>query len=358
MKTKLVIFITIALFIISNTYANFHVVGFQGPSHPLNYYKVRLCDVDTVYNSFYDGVVGFSRSEVTYGRSDDGLTDTVYLASGASSIMINHYSEKNQLLYYRDYYPDYPDFQYGKVVYEYDIEGRVISVTQHRITPTETPPDEVVEITTYDYSGIRMTETGYYFDGTNCEYELDSQGRVTRIKWMGYEDKYIKYTDNKEYRIGDVYYSYTDSSCTSFGYTSPGGMVLGMPDRWVKTVHVFNEKGYLKSKITEASINGVDWVLNSKDKIQYVYADGSMSDILNDDPTINNHVEKTDNTKVFGLDDAIMINTESAANVWVYSISGQFIKQQKVLSGSSSIKVSKDFYLVIVGDRSFKVYVR
>ena len=68
--------------------------------------------------------------------------------------------------------------------------------------------------------------------------------------------------------------------------------------------------------------------------------------------------EKSDNTEVFGLDGEIVINVESDAVAWVYSLSGQLIRQQQVSQGSNSIKIPKGLYIVSVGGASYKVYVR
>lgn len=350
MKVKLLFIILFGCISLFAIYAQ-DIRGLQGPVHPLNDYRTRTIDVDTVYSYVYseteDGDMQPRQTATTiFTRSEDRLTDTLFIMSGIMGHFVERYSEKNQLLYRYDYYPRHPDQQYVKTVYEYDEEGRLVHLITYVITPTEPPLKVIDNEFVCDYSTLRMTEKGYIFN--NVEYELDDQGRVTYIKNLESEDIYVEYTDGEKYRMGDKYYTYTDSSCTVFGYYHFDNAVVGMPDMWATSVYVYNERGYFKSNMTSKSLDGI-WRKWSKVENRYAYS--------NNIPDNNEPISSSD-IKVYGLSGAIHICLENESTVQIYNLSGQIVKQQSVSPGENQIYLSQGLYLVVVGHRPFKIFVR
>ena len=102
-----------------------------------------------------------------------------------------------------------------------------------------------------------MTDSGYVLNVTErlnidtekdsiakhkVEILLDKKGRVTvwKIKDQHTEETYVTGDDGKRYRIGDTYYSYTDSSYTSLSFKRGGKELIRdqiTPDRWYKHIH-------------------------------------------------------------------------------------------------------------------------
>ena len=354
MKSKITVLLLTVCFFSSDMFSQMKITG---PTHPLvNYGPVRIdTNIDTVlsltyYESGREVVPGPKSTFSSYARSDDKLTDSITGSSGLMRHDIYQYNEKNQLLYRHEYDPLYPLMSYIKEEFTYDEKGRVIKLTVKVVKPSGIPTETILNEYLYDYSTVQMTENGYIFDGV--EFELDNQGRLVYANYIDSKDEYIEYTDGKKYRIGADYYTYTDSSFTTFAFTQPGNMVLGMSDRWVEIIFVFDKNENLKRKTSTVSIDGVNWYPWEQYETEYIYSN------VNTNPSNNSPVLKS-NTVVYSHSNEIHVFTENEANVQIFDIFGRMIKQQNVSSGENRISISSGgIYIVKICNESFKVSIK
>ena len=213
------------------------------------------------------------------------------------------------------------------------------------------PSEIILNENTYDYTTVQRTEKGYIFGG--ILYELDNKGRLIYAQLVDAKEEFIEYKDGKKYRTGADYITYTDSSYTSFGYYQPGNMVLGMSDRWVETTYVFDKNGNDIGRTVMISIDGISWRIWDKYEKEYLFN--------NEEIDVSNHrtaLPKT-NSAVYAYSGYIYIFTERSATAQIFSLTGRMIIQQAVLPGENRISVSTGgFYIVTVGNESFKVFVR
>ena len=366
-------------------------------------------DADTVLRYNHATVITDPDGEVMetvpekryYTRSDDLLTDTLH--TGSSSI-VYRYNEKNQLICLYTHLDTTTAARYGLAGtgamiedYEYDNEGRIVrketSWGEPLTNPFEEPEKTFMAEQIWDYSSIRMTEKGYILENMECE--LDGQGRITYLKYypekdaivdnpdwdeiegrqwyyVGRKTSWISYVkggnpllpvdgvyylypgdpsivelDGKQYRTGDVYYTYTDSSYTAFScFKNTDGLV-----GWNKSTYVYNENGDETSHVMIVSDDGINsrTVQNSETVYQTYSGDGDVS---------NENLRKT-NTVVYARSGTICISAENAATVQIFDLAGRTVKQQALSAGENRIGISTNgFYIVRVGNESFKVFVR
>ena len=334
-----------------------------GPTHPKFFYtpvRPRL-NVDSIvcYGSggvSMDPVTGeileTTPQKYYYHRSEDLLTDTVYYET---SLLVCRYNDKNQLLYDYQIRKYAPSSAYMKTNYEYDGEGRVVRLERNWVEPSRNPSAEP-KITfesekIWDYSTIKMTEKGYIFEGVECE--LDNHGRITLIKNPVIEDTIVEYIDGNKYHVNYGFYTYTDSSYTEFGCFYVGNRTMREePIQWWKSTYVYDEDGYLKSSVSFVSDDGINW-RNSLDAMWYFTQTNSGNDEVS-----NLVVEKT-KTVVYAHSGAILIFVENAAKTQIFDLTGRLVKQQALSAGENRISINKGgFYIVKIGEESFKVYVR
>jgi len=344
MKAIVIFFIISGCLFITETFSQIPVFG---PIHPLvNYGRIREdINLDTlrtfrgVYHERGDDQISYGTT--IYTRSEDKLTDTVFImAGGLIRWDLYRYNEKNQLLYWREFAPQYPLMYYGSDDYEYDQVGRLIKITAKYNRPMGSPPEDTVRVITYDYSTVISTPKGYIFN--NVEYELDNCGRVVHEKFLVRDDVFGEF-DEKKYRLGDNYYSYTDSSYIMWHYWT--GFLN-------KTTFILNERGNTKLQLGYSSSDGINWRLYERIEMEYVYSTNSGT------PNNNSLAGRT-NTTVYAHDRAIHISTENAAIVQIFDVTGRLIRQHPVLEGVTQISTpSSGFYIVKVGHDSFKISVR
>jgi len=258
-------------------------------------------------------------------------------------------------LFWRHFHPQYPTHQHWREDYEHDADGRLTKIVRDFIWPdgvpdVDPPIDTTRFVITYDYSTVQMTENGYIFDG--IEYELDNHGRLTHAKYVNSKDEFVEFTDGKKYRIDSPYYSYTDSSWTSFGYYQPGDMVPGMPDQWIETTYVFDENENEKQRTVRVSSDGINWTIHELTKTEYVYS--SAVGI----PMLTPPAAQT-GTTVYAHSGAIHIVAENAVRVQIFDLFGRLVKQQAVMPGENRISgLSGGFYIVSVSNESYKVFIK
>ncbi|MDR0699940.1 MAG: T9SS type A sorting domain-containing protein [Tannerella sp.] len=370
MKKILLLIITVVVH--GNAFSQYsHNITPDGPSHVLKPGYSRYT-ADTVYNvvhvpnpyeptaSLFDGtprVTGYT----IYKRSEDGLTDTIYINSGLASIDIRHYNENQRIVYsifdyppckiYECNYVD-PGSLYEKVEYEYDTEDRVSKVTVKEIESILDMEVRTVSVNTYDYSTLKMTEKGYVYNG--YEYELDSNNRVTYLKNLSTPDEYRE-LDGKKYRVQDSYYTYFEGGLSVLRREKTSDMIRGWADRWVKVDYYFNENGNGTFKNTYYSVDdGETWTIWEKTETRYAYVENVKS---GDIPNTNGSVESS-GTKVHGISGAIVINTENNVQACIYDTTGKVVKKQSVNAGAVQISVPGGLYFVTVNNHSYKVIVK
>ena len=372
LKTIEVGIITLLLVLFcTKTHAQYDVsiesASLNGPIHPLgNFGKPRLnTNIEKInYYYYFNYIVGGEFDEPLekssyFRRSEDQLTDTLFNYMSLS--FINRYDEKGRLIYERQYDIWYPLNEYVRTDYEYDEAGRVVKEIQTSIrpsaNPSEKPTEKVLQERIYDYSTVQKTEKGYIFE--NIEYEFDDKGRLACKIFYNYGgDEFVKYKDGKEYRKNASYYSYTDNSYTEFVYSAMDNLLIqGMPDCWLENKFVFNEQGNAIWQTLLVSEDGVNWMLRGKMKAEYVYSTGSRS-VDRGTESYNSSAGKT-KTIVTAHAGEIQISTGNRTTVQIFDITGRIVKQQALPAGESRVSMSSGgFYIVRVGNESFKVSVR
>jgi len=336
----------------------------HGVTHPSIFYtSVRLAtNIDTV---FYYNLTVNSEGELAdpfpsityYTRSEDLLTDTMYIGTGDYPHTLR-YNENNQLLYSYGLNPGQPG--YMRHDYEYDDEGRVVRIEVNYIklskNQTDNPEKEFMYEQTWDYSTIQMTEKGFIYEGIACE--LDDQGRITLIKDFANGDSIVEYSDGKKYRVNDIFYSYTDSSFTEFGYLYLGNKSYarpGDPVKWIKATTVFNESGHATGGTLSISQDGSNWRLDRSWK--QVYKSKTETPSGNDDAS--KFIHNKTNTTIYAHSGTIVISNGNAATVQIFDLTGRLVKQQALPAGENRISIFPDgFYIVRVGNEAFKVFVK
>ena len=104
---------------------------------------------------------------------------------------------------------------------------------------------------------------------------------------------------------------------------------------------------YLKVKESEFASSSAD----SKIRVQFVDGFGKLID--EDAATAIDEVT-SENFSVFGGNGEIIVNTEKASNVSVYTTGGKLVKVAEVVEGENSIAVAPGLYIV----NNHKVIVR
>jgi hypothetical protein len=294
-----------------------------------------------------------------YKRSEDGLTDTIYVNIGLSRIEIRRYNENQRVVYSIFDYPhclvlpcNYtirPDYVYEKTEHEYDTEDRVSKVTVKEVEALS-GRERIVSVSTYDYSTLKMTEKGYVYGG--YEYELDADNRVTYLKNLAAPDEYRE-LDGKKYRVGDSYYTYFDGGLSLLRREKTSYWILGAEDRWVKVDYFYNENGLLENTYSSVD-DGATWTVWEKRESRYAYAENVKTD---DAPNSNERPDPSV-AKVYGIAGAIVVSTGNDAEVCIYNTTGNVVKKQPVYEGTTQITVPGGLYFVTVNHHSCKVIVK
>jgi hypothetical protein len=344
-----------------------------GPSHVLKPAYTRAI-ADTIYtivhvpNPFeptaylFDGINPRITGYTVYKHGDDGLTDTVYINTGLARIDINRYDENQRVVYSISDYPPclvggcHPDivldYRYEKTEYEYDAQNRVSKVTTKEVESLS-GREQIVNVYTYDYSTLRMTEKGYIYNG--YEYELDSLNRITYLKNLSSEDEYRELY-GKRYRVQDSYYTYFEGGFSVLRWEETSKNILGWVDRWVKVDHFFIENGRLQNTYYSVD-NGETWAVWEKIETRYAYVENVKSG--GDNPSLNESPELSGGTTVYGISGAIVVSTGNGAQACIYDTTGRVVKKQPVYKGTTQITVpGRGLYFVVVNNHSYKVMVR
>ncbi|MFC2452951.1 MAG: hypothetical protein ACFNUG_09305 [Tannerella forsythia] len=212
-----------------------------GPQHPMKPRMPRSMADSSVRKTYLEGGNDkplYTVSEAVYKYSKDRLTDTATHISGTIDCFISKYSQDGHLLYRSDYFPRkveldgkvYPDREWNILKYTYGDDGRLLKTENYDVDYSHPNKDKLFGISEYTYM---ITDSGYIVDRTitkdldkgkgniekeKIEYVLDKGGRVVRSINRNDEDKYVSGINGHRYRIGDHYYSYTDSGYTDVRY--------------------------------------------------------------------------------------------------------------------------------------------
>ena len=363
---KNILFCFLSVFVVSDMLAQFQQRLPSGPVHPLiNYGHIRMdTDIDTIFwkTDYEMGIetvnTGLPSGGIHfYNRSKDNLTDTLTILFGLIRCEVFRYNDKNQLLYLQEVHPNGETLPaYLREEFGYDKEGRLIEHVTKWITTSDTPSEKTLSLSIYDYSTVRMTESGYTFgfkthDFVRDEiavyditYELDEQGRVTQEIYND-KNEYIEFIDGEKYRTGTVYYSYTDNSYSKFSCHPSNNTVA-----WHETTYVFDEHGNLIFMTTKLSFDGINWSIWEQSEALYVYS--NSNEIITTNATF-----ETTSRKVYGANGSVVIQSDQAEAVRIYSISGLFIREINMSPGCLSIPLSKGFYIVMMNNSVYKVMV-
>ena len=299
-----------------------------------------------------------------YKRSEDMLTDTMFLDNGASVYewVLYRYNKKNQLIYGQGMTRNiFGKNRYNRVDYKYDEEGRMVREERNLVEwPTNALENSQVSTLYYekswDYSTIQKTEKGFIYNNIECE--LDDEGRITYIKMNADQEGMYLECNGKKYRVNDQYFAYTDSSyseflCEVISFTPE--LVL----RFYEYTFINNENGDIQSEKMMFSVDGINWELGNNYRSEYLYKNHGRTQINSGDGDVANEIPYKSSTKVYAFSDEIRIYSEGNAAAQIFDLTGRLIKQQSVSSGESRINISKaGFYIVKVGNDSFKVFVR
>ncbi|MDR2921243.1 MAG: T9SS type A sorting domain-containing protein [Tannerella sp.] len=329
----------------------------DGPSHPLKpVFGLPRILADTVHIKTYV-LTGHSSPPPpswtnVYTFHENNRIDTICNVTGGQ---ILKYSDKGQLLSKSRYAPGYVSVNTGEYVapwevldveFEYGEDGRMLKTTQYGFDGDSSYVDSVY---TYNYT---MTDSGYIVHN-QAECILDDQGRVTHIKGLDDSKKveYVYDEEGRQFRVGETYYFYFENGFRSLIYSHRGQSVLGAPDAWSRIDYFFQENGYLKEKIDYLKDEGeTEWRVYNHDEWFYYYKD--------DNPLANITIEEQPGGTVYATAGAVMIGTEAATTVSVYSFSGQLVTQQRISAGTNRIALSKGLYIIVVNDKGYKIVVK
>lgn len=78
----------------------------------------------------------------------------------------------------------------------------------------------------------------------------------------------------------------------------------------------------------------------------------------NGEPAVANELIENNAPKAYGVQGGLMIETQTPVEAGIYLFSGAFVKKIKTGTGQHMITLPKGFYIVAVGDLSYKVMVK
>lgn len=332
----------------------------NGPSHPLKpTLGLPRIMADTVGVTTHmeaghpESMYPYLTQEYTF--HENNRVDTIMTLIWGT---ILKYSDKGRLLSASEYTPGRyipdPESPSGPDIFiepverlmdefEYGEDGRMVKAIHYGFEGDSAYVDTIY---TYHYT---MTDSGYIMG--DVEYILDDQDRLSCLKFLNSEDEYVLDPEGRRLRVGDVYYSYFDNGFRSLKYSHRGELVWGVPDAWTRMDYFFQDKGYLSEKIDYLKEEGeTEWTVYNHYQYEYFYRA--------DNPLANVALEEQPGSTVYAVNGAVMIETESAATVSIYSFGGQLVAQQRAIAGINRITLSKGLYVVVIDGKGYKVAVK
>ena len=375
----------------------------KGQQSPFNgeFNEPRIVDVDSITYIYYENdifvdyilldppdveeIPGFTAASlhcILVKKSADGLSDTLYHYDSPDDEKeefktIKKYTDEGKLVYssFGAYYSDYQDeieneyvydemgriseirttknhdggatvMVYDTIKYDYTFKPYGSSVTLKRNT-IYTPDDSIVVL--YFNKGYGTIEMDENQQTIVREYHFDEQNRLIRFltSYMCVTETATSDSDEsacKESVIID--YKYTDNGYEEYVNDVKIAEYRFQSDGYCTEYHRYN---YL-DETTRPGADPPRWVLASIEKYSY-YKDGEII-VKNDD------VAKGNAPKVYGVQSGVVVNAGNPVLVRIYTFSGSLVKQQQVLAGPQIVPLTKGFYIVIVGQMSYKINVQ
>lgn len=379
---KLLFSLGLLLFVFGGIFAQGKYSYLKEQKSPFNgeFNEPRYLDVDSISYVYYrafaehssvglpDNAGDFTEADGGYTlikRSSDGLTDTLKRIlyphpEGVDITYIKKYSDEGKLVYSSSIIDYSIMLDKEEKEYLYDAEGRISEIT------TTKNNDGAATVMVYDtvkfdyefkmympllecnlitYSGytkndsmfVSYSDSGYLtlqefaasdtiaYRIDSVKYVFDSQGRLVK-RVQSHETVEYKYTDNgyEEYENGIK-----------------------------KTEYKFQNDGYCTDIIQyeplDAAVFSPIYSIKSMEKISYF----KNGEVIVDNESFEHVAPKT-----YGIQGGIVVNTEKSLPINIYSFSGSLIKQESVSAGNNIIPLSKGMYIVVIGQMSYKVFVR
>lgn len=349
-----------------------------GPEHPLNMKTKRSIADSTTCETYLSGGgtnIMYPLCSSIHRYNKDWLTDTTTHQCGLLSQTIQKYSPDGHLLYRSTYVSKridtdgnvYPEKEFNVVKYNYGKDGRLLKEEHYDRLTDKPTKGKLYESLDYQYT---MTDSGYVLSVTErlnidtgkdsiakhkVEILLDKKGRVTvwKIKDKQAEEAYVTGDDGKRYRVGDTYYSYTDSSYSSVSFKRGGKELIRdqiTPDRWYKHDYIFNKKGLqTKKRFSIRPKDSKEWKMWDIEGYFYFYKDGN--------PHSNIRIGKASG-RVYGTVGGAVVETEQTVEAAVYTFGGQPVKRQRIGAGTTRIPLPAGFYLITLNGTGHKVIVK
>ena len=298
-------------------------------------------------------------------RSSDGLTDTLKRIlyphpEGVGITYTKKYSDEGRLVYSSSIvdYSIMTDIEEKK--YLYDAEGRISEIT------TTKNNDGAATVMVYDTVKFDYEFKPYM---PILEYNLITNSGYTKndSMFVSYSDSgYMTIQefaahDTVPYRIDSVKYVFDSQGrlvkrlqsgkTVEYEYTENGYEEY---ENGIKqTEYKFQNDGYCTEIIQYAPLDAAVfppiYSIKSMEKISY---------FKNGEVIVGNESFEEIAPKAYGVQGGIAVNTEKALPVSIYSFSGSLVKQENVSAGNNIIPLPKGIYVVVIGQMSYKVFVR
>lgn len=186
---------------------------------------------------------------------------------------------------------------------------------------------------------IRTSSTGVTFSNLVNVVVGKSSNKDSELRAIGGNGYFFGNLSTKQYAISQLS---NNNAYRIFGFNSNNQMVRATGNSSFPTFRC-----YLKVKESEFASSSAD----SKIRVQFVDGFGKLID--EDAATAIDEVT-SENFSVFGGNGEIIVNTEKASNVSVYTTGGKLVKVAEVVEGENSIAVAPGLYIV----NNHKVIVR
>ena len=312
-------------------------------------------------------------------RSSDGLTDTLKRIlyphpEGVGITYTKKYSDEGRLVYSSSIvdYSIMTDIEEKK--YLYDAEGRISEITTTKNNDgaaTVMVYDTVkfdYELKPYATSVTIEVNTIYTKNDSMLVYYFDDGYQIIENAFQLYEEVNTQYLFDNQNRLISTTRSFSnpvatasDSSENATEYKEPIIVEYKYTENGYeeyengikKTEYKFQNDGYCTDIIqyapSDAAVFPPIYSIKSMEKISY---------FKNGEVIVGNESFEEIAPKAYGVQGGIAINTEKALLVSIYSFSGSLVKQENVSAGNNTIPLSKGIYVVVIGQMSYKVFVR
>lgn len=323
----------------------------DGLSDTLRYYEANTYDIKVFVKRYADdGTLVYDSSVVVYSGSPNLVVneyryDAENRISEISTIR-NHYLDAEVLVYDTTQYDyTFKPYQASFLALYLDSEslGYNTVYTKSGITGKE---DSILVF--YNDSGYN---TYQYFPPNlslseiihTVEYVFDAQNRLKTCR-----RGYIEMLNEKR---GVTTYIYKPPVTIEYKYTDNGYEEYS--DNVKEKTYTFQEDGFCTEIITYkyylTTVYPPEIYVASIEQFSY-FKDG---DVISANEPMEQKIPE-----IYGIQGGIVVNTEKSLPVNIYTFSGSLVKSVTVAEGSHILPVSKGFYVVSIGNMSYKIRVR